>query len=1046
MGQKICCRAVESLISLHIIKQKQQGRFVDKACFCFVLFMDRKKIKLKRNDIRQIKFVIKLSIFVIFPLVFLMSFISTGFAVFGPSVEEMYTEGMEMLEQIDSNTFTRRSDTQIFDKNGQLISEINVTNYQYVPYDQISPYLTKAYIAVEDQNFLTHNGLDWKGIMRAAASLVVNHGEITQGGSTITQQVIKNNMLIDRGRVERKVMEIFMAPKLEDILTKEQIMEAYCNTNCYANNCYGIETASQYYYGKHASELTLGEAATMAGLSNWPAEYDPKANPEKALEKRNNVLNAMLDNGSISVPEYLLARQEEPVYVFLSESRVQEDYLTSYAIHCATEELMAEQGFAFQYKFETEDDYNNYHKAYDDLYTQISSDIRLGGYKIYTSLDQDVQAQLQQYLDASVSDYTEMKNGIYALQSAAVVVDNDTGYVIAIVGGRSGSGEYNRGYQAVRQPGSAIKPIVDYGPAFDSGLFYPSKEILDEYIPNGPHNSYSGYRGYMSIKEAIARSCNTIAYKTLQDIGVGYGMDYLEALHFSHLSYLDNDNTSLSIGGWTNGATVAEMAKGYATIAAGGTYTDHTCITKIEFMNSGTVFEDQNDEYEVYTPDTAYMLLDSMKDVLNAGYGTGRSRSLDGIIAAAKTGTTDESKDVWFCGLSKYYSVAVWCGYDMPRGNSGISGAGQPGYTWQHIMEYLHEGLPVSDFERPDTVIDRYINGRGDPVDYNTGNTGLFSTIAQKRAEEEARRIAEEKERQRQESIQQSFTDALEELNKTEFTSYDQVPEIDNAIANARSIIDQITDEATKENDLAALEQASDRIYQDGELKYEPGSIFFYDQLAPGRIQQQMQDTLNGIQAENQRIQALRDDIDRLTGIQSITGFNYSSVSWDLRNIENRLDTYYDDVGQEYVSRFYEQQNRIYTLMEEYDRQQEEWERQQQQQQEQQPVQQPDDLPENTENGQPETPAENPETAPPAQPETPGAVEDPEGMTDEDREKIDYAQRLIEFLSIVDPNDIQLDSYIDDAERAVDACAGLDGYEALREMLRSQVEELRGLS
>lgn len=691
-----------------------------------------------------------LCLFVVFPIFFVGSLAVNGYQAFMPMFNALLIEGNELIESIDENTFNKREDTQIYDCNDELISEINVTNYQYVPITQISPYLMKGYVAVEDRNFYEHHGVDPKAIARVVVSLVLNRGQITQGGSTITQQVLKNNLITDKSTVERKIIEILIAGKLEDKLTKEQIMEAYCNTNYYANNCFGVETASLYYYGKHASELTLSEAATLIGISNLPARYDPKAHPDAAITKRNFVLNIMLNAKTITVPEYMMARREVPNYVFQRDARTQENYLTSYAIHCATESLMEERGFEFEYMFETKEDYDKYHEEYSALYTNISSDIRLGGYKIYTSLNPILQAELQKDLDKALSPYQEKgDDGFYELQGAAVTVDNRTGYVVAIVGGREGKGEFNRGYQAVRQPGSAIKPLIVYTPAFETGNYYPSKVMEDKYIEDGPGNAYSGYKGRMDLYEALARSTNTIAYQIFLDIGANYGSSYLAAMDFSHMSYLDQNNGSLALGGFTYGVSVDEMAKGYATLANQGYYSQNTCIKQIKYRNTGVIFETTNKTDAVFLPDTTYMTIDMMKGVLTESYGTGRTKSLLNAIAAAKTGTTDGGRDVWFCGSTAYYSTAVWVGYDIPKSNQGLSSS-YPGKVWQEFMTYLHQDLPVTDFSRPDTIVEHPIDSNGDPSYWNSYRTGIFSSVIEERKETEQMK-KEERERQEQE-------------------------------------------------------------------------------------------------------------------------------------------------------------------------------------------------------------------------------------------------------------------------------------------------------
>ena len=259
-----------------------------------------------------------------------------------------------------------------------------------------------------------------------------------------------------------------------------------------------------------------------------------------------------------------------------------ENYQSSYAIHCAALELMKMDGFEFQYTFDNKEDYTLYSERYTAAYSEQSDRIRAGGFQIYTSLDSGLQAVLQTQIDASLSGFTELQeNGKFALQGAGVIVDNKTNYVTAIVGGRGADDPFNRAYLSARQPGSTIKPLIDYGPAFDTGEYYPTRMVNDHKWEKGPSNSGRRYFGNVTVREALNRSLNTVAWQILEDIGIDFGLSYLGEMEFQKLSYVDNQVPSLSIGGFTNGVRVVDMAKGYSTLANGGVYNDRTCIVKI---------------------------------------------------------------------------------------------------------------------------------------------------------------------------------------------------------------------------------------------------------------------------------------------------------------------------------------------------------------------------------------------------------------------------------------------------------------------------------
>ena len=316
--------------------------------------------------------------------------------------------------------------------------------------------------------------------------------------------------------------------------------------------------------------------------------------------------------------------------------------------------------------------------------------------------DSTIQSQLQAQIDQSLSGFTELQeNGKYALQGAGVIVDNKTNYVKPHRRPRHRR-QFNRAYLSARQPGSTIKPLIDYGPAFDTGEYYPTRMVDDHKWTDGPSNSGGRYFGNVTVREALNRSLNTVAWQILEDIGIDYGLDYLGEMQFQKLTYVDNNVPSLSIGGFTNGVRVVDMAKGYSTLANGGVYNDRTCIIKIEHEHDGELTKDlKPSAHQVYRDDSAFMLTDVLKGTFTAAYGTGQGLGLDNDMpAAGKTGTTNSSKDTWFCGYTRYYTTAIWVGYDIPRNMPGIYGATYAGRIWKSVMDQIHEGLEPSGNSR----------------------------------------------------------------------------------------------------------------------------------------------------------------------------------------------------------------------------------------------------------------------------------------------------------------------------------------------------------
>lgn len=638
-----------------------------------------------------------------------------------PMFTEAREEVFDKLVHLSEDDFVMKEDTVVYDSKGKKVGSVNAGSYKYVKINDVSPYIYEGYIAVEDKRFKTHGGVDLVATMRAGVSLLKHNMEITQGGSTITQQVIKNNLLTQNKSYTRKIAEILLAPTIESKFTKAQIMEFYCNSNFYGNKCYGVGAASKYYFGKKCADLEPHEAAMLIGLSNSPTSYNPVLHPKAALKKRNSVLRIMCKEGVITPKEYKSALKKKlNIKQFSEKGGSKDSYVMSYAIHCAAISLMEKENFKFKYVFDSKEDYQKYNKQYSKVYSEKIESIRSGGYKLYTSINMKKQKKLQKAVDNGLSFNKEkdVDTGKYALQGAAVCINNETNYVEAIVGGRGKNDQYNRAYLAARQSGSAIKPLIDYTPGFESGMYSPSTIVNDHKFANGPSNAGGGYHGNVRIREAVARSLNTVAWQVLDNITVKYGLSFLDKLHFHNISYIDNDNMALSLGGFTEGVRVVDMAKGFSTLANNGSYSDRTCIKKIEHVSDGVVYKNNNEKDQVYSQDATWMMTDVLKGVFNESYGTGRKLNLDnGQICAGKTGTTNSSKDVWFCGYTKYYTTVVWAGYDTPRAMPGASGASIPGVIWKDYMDDIHKKLKPEDFIMPSTISLAKYDGNGNIIE-----------------------------------------------------------------------------------------------------------------------------------------------------------------------------------------------------------------------------------------------------------------------------------------------------------------------------------------
>lgn len=721
-----------------------------------------------------------------------------GYTYVKSDLDDCRDKAYDILANIQDSDFIKAADTSIYDKDGQLIGLISAGHFTYAPITDISMNIQNAYISQEDKRFKEHTGVDWIATIRAGLSLVKNDGEIHQGGSTITQQVVKNTFLTQEKSFKRKLIEIMLAPEIEKRYSKAQIMEYYCNTNFYGNRCYGVESASNFYFGKSAKNVSIAEACLLAGLSNSPSAYDPIQHPEDAKEKRNEIITNMYENGFITKDEETAALNEKMTIVAQSEEDGFETYQSSYALSCAAIELMKDSGFKLRFVYEDKEDYDTYNTLYDTEYSKAISKLRAGGYNIYTSLDSGIQATVQESVDKWLESFTETDDatGKYTLQGAAVVADNATGYIVAIVGGRGTDDPFNRAYLSARQPGSAIKPLLDYAPAFESGKYFPSTIVDDHPIENGPSNSGGGYRGSLPLREAVNRSINTVAWQVLDDIGTEYGLSFLEKMQFRKISYVDNHVDAIAIGGFTNGVRVVDMAKGYQTLANGGVYDDSTCITKITNATGEEILKAQRvNKTEVYSSTTAYMMTSVLEDTISKSYGTGYGLELkNNMPCAGKTGTTNNNKDAWFCGYTPYYTMAVWMGYDTPKTMKGVYGATYSGKIWKDVMNALHEGLEAKDFTIPEGMVQMQTDSTGEPIEETKQDyTGTLSSGYELFPEDATERYLKEQEEIEEAKLEDQAERAVSSYEKTVISdpdAYDNLESDYEAVLNDISPVD----------------------------------------------------------------------------------------------------------------------------------------------------------------------------------------------------------------------------------------------------------------
>ena len=578
-------------------------------------------------------------------------------------------------------------------------------NRTWVKYEDMPKNLIHACIAIEDKRFIDHQGVDWLTTMRACVGMFFGNG--TAGGSTITQQLIKNITGNKEITVRRKLVEIFTALEFEKEHTKDEIMELYLNIIALGENCSGVQSASQVYFGKNVEELDLAECASLIGITNNPSIYDPYINPEKNKERQETILYEMLDQGYINQQQYDEAVAEELVFRNTSgESHTDgsEEYYSYFedqVIRDVVGDLCEKTGY-----------------EYDIVYKMVMT----GGYSIYSTYNPDVQAAV----DAVYENLSNVPNTASSqqLQSAIVVCDNKTGDVIAMAGGvgeKEGSLTWNRAAQSYLSPGSTIKPVSVYAPALELGLISPASVYDDtpySFTDSSywPKNSDSTYRGLVTINEAMCQSLNTVPVKLVAEMTPEYCYTFAkDKMGLSTLvsDYVNSKGEVLSdanlapmaMGGLTNGVPVRGIGAAYSTFANEGVYREARTYTKVVDAGGNVVLDNTQSSHVAMKDMTAWYINDMLENTV--AYGTGTAAQLSGMTVAGKTGTTTNDFDRWFAGYTPYYTAVVWCGYDDPEEIVLTDSSTNPAIVlWKQVMQTVHEGLADKQFARPTNVIE----------------------------------------------------------------------------------------------------------------------------------------------------------------------------------------------------------------------------------------------------------------------------------------------------------------------------------------------------
>ena len=654
----------------------------------------KEKQKKRKKKHRVFWFFIKFQIFLMVLVVGALGYYYFG--GYAKQIGVLQKEAKQLVSTSSEATFRAVQTSLVFDADGNQISALKgEKDVYYLDIEEIPPYVVQAIISIEDKKFYNHKGIDIKAILRAVKAMIEN-GEVTQGASTITQQLARTVFLSMDKTWERKIEEMFIAVELEKVYSKSKILEFYLNNIYFGNGYYGIQAASKGYFDTEVQNLSLSQMTFLCAIPNNPTMYDPVTKSDQTIQRRDRILNQMEQDGKISPTTCLEAKNEE---IVLQRPKTEKNnYVETYIFYCATRALMKEQGFTFKTEFKSDKAKERYEEEYNEVYSECLKSLYTNGYRIYTSIDLKTQDLLQMAVDQNLSEFTELnEEGVFTLQSAAVCIDNHSGYVKAIVGGRSQDlpgYTLNRGYQSFRQPGSAIKPLIVYTPALERG-YTPDSVVMDERVEDGPSNSGDYYEGQITLRRAVEKSKNTVAWNMLSELSPSVGLSYLKQMNFSKLKKED-EQPAAALGGFTTGASPLEMAAAYETLANNGKYRNPTCIIKIKDTQDNTVVETKQNEIEVYKENATNMMTDMLVSVMTNGTGAGLG--LSNMPSAGKTGTTNDNKDGWFVGYTNYYTTSVWVGYDMPRALPGLSGATYPGNIWRFFMEALHQELPPLEF------------------------------------------------------------------------------------------------------------------------------------------------------------------------------------------------------------------------------------------------------------------------------------------------------------------------------------------------------------
>ena len=566
-------------------------------------------------------------------------------------------------EKVNDNSFT----TNAYFRDNTTIGQLQSHENRFpVTLNEVSPYLLNAIIATEDKNFYEHYGVDFYGFSRAVYQQITG-ADVKTGGSTLTQQLVKQTFLTPEKTATRKVKEIFLSFRLERALEKDEILEAYINRmyfgkNNTGSNLYGVEAAAKGYFGVHAKDLTLAQSAYLAGMLQLPGKYLPttESGYKAGMTRQKIVLQRMLETEKISQKQH-----DDAIKVNLksqlktTQIKVFDEYPYLHEeIFRRAAEILVDEAIAKNPALKKD--------SRAALIEDKKLEVQNGGYHIYTTIDKNVYETMQN-IGQNPSNFSGNRKG-FPEQVGAVMINNKTGAILGMLEGRGyEQGAYNRATMAKRQPGSTMKPIGVYGPAVEEGIVQPGTIVVDEPFSYGgysPSNADNKFSGPMTVRTALQWSRNIPAVKVFLATGIAKSLSYVKANGVTSIDDVNDYVAPAAIGGLFNGITVEEMTNAYATFANQGQFIDAYLIEKIEDANHKVIYQHKVQPKPVFSPQTAWLLTDMMRSVIQGGTAMSVQQYTSGRIVAGKTGTTNNDKDSWFIGYTPDITLGVWTGYD----------------------------------------------------------------------------------------------------------------------------------------------------------------------------------------------------------------------------------------------------------------------------------------------------------------------------------------------------------------------------------------------